>query len=562
VIPVAVIITCVGIIGFIYARQYIFDQWTTVTRLKLEKAAHQISMRLDEKLGLVNLIDQAQSMPHAELTQAFLVQELVELPGVRFIDIMPLEEGELSPENLGRMAGAPSEGLYTMELCGDFGFCAPTMNTAALDRALRIVKTLPPTNGNEGKRLLVRIGFESFLAPLTEMDMLKGSHAALVTSSGVFLAHTNRDIWGRQRLGDTGDPFELEALKQISMKHHGQVLGDGAPPERVVSFYKIDSINWYLVLFSKGEIILAPIVRFSQIYIITALGTLVVVILLIGFVTRPIGRSISRISEAAQKVQDGDYSVKLPEKGSDEIALLNSSFNNMIRGLRQREWIERTFGRYVDRKVAEELLHRPESLKLGGDKATVTIMMADLRNFTAASERLQPEDVIAMLNRYFARMISVVERYKGIIVDFYGDAILVFFNGVDPDLVTRTADALNCAMDMQREMEGFKTENQDLGLPALGMGVGIHTGEVIVGNIGAESRAKYGIVGSNVNLTARIQSAASAGKVVISEQTHEILAERMDVSREFSVCLKGVEGVKTLYEIDATSSSCIFPGNQ
>jgi class 3 adenylate cyclase len=354
----------------------------------------------------------------------------------------------------------------------------------------------------------------------------------------------------------------LEALKQISLKHHGQVLGKGNPPDRVVSFYKIDSINWYLVLFSKGHIILAPMVRFSQFYIITALAALVVVILLIGFVTRPVANSISAISEAARKVQEGDYSVKLEERGSDEIALLKRSFNNMTEGLKQREWVERTFGRYVDRKVAEELLNRPESLKLGGEKATVTIMMADLRNFTSVSEQLPPEEVIAMLNRYFARMIQVVERYKGIIVDFYGDAILVFFNGVETDLVRRTADALNCAMDMQREMEGFKQENKAEGLPPIGMGVGIHTGEVIVGNIGAESRAKYGIVGSNVNLTARIQSAASSGRIVISEHTHEVLAKRMDVAREFSVCLKGVEGVKTLYEIDGTSSTCIFDGAQ
>ncbi len=561
VIPVALILVLVGSIGFFFARKFVFDQWTKLTRLKLEKAAHQISMRLDEKLRLVNLIDRAQHIPSAELTQAFLIQELINKPGVRFVDIDYLPEEKIKDGFYSMDENMP-QGLYTMELCGDFGFCAPTMNAAALDRALRITKILEPSNGNSGKRLLVRIAFDSFLDPLTDMDLLKGSQAAIVTSTGVFLAHTDRDIWDRRRLGDNGDPFELRALEKISLNHHGQVLGDGTPPEKVLSFYKIDSINWYLALFSEGKIILAPMVRFSQFYVITAVGALIVVVLLIGFVTRPVARSIGQISEAAVKVQEGDYSVRLPEKGSDEIAILKRSFNGMIQGLKQREWIERTFGRYVDRKVAEELMNTPESLKLGGDKSTVTIMMADLRNFTSVSERLQPEQVIAMLNRYFARMIGVVERYKGIIVDFYGDAILVFFNGVDSEIESRAADALNCAMDMQREMDGFERENKAEGLPLIGMGVGIHTGEVIVGNIGAESRAKYGIVGSNVNLTARIQSAASLGKIVISQQTHDLLAEKMDVSREFSVCLKGVEGVKTLYEIDAMASTCIFPGTQ
>lgn len=561
VIPVALILIIVGSTGFFFAGKFVFDQWAKLTRLKLEKAAHQISMRLDEKLRLVNLIDQAQNIPKAELTQAFLTQQLISSPGVRFVDIAYLQP-ERKDDDFSAMAEETSQGLYTMELCGDFGFCAPTMNTAALDRALRITKILEPSNGNPGKRLLVRIAFDSFLDPLTDMDLIKGSQAAIVTSTGVFLAHTDRDYWDRQRLGDNGDPFELEALEQISMNHHGQVLGKGRPPDRVLSFYKIDSINWYLVLFSEGKIILAPMVRFSQFYVVTAVAALVIVVLLIGFVTRPVARSIGQISDAAIKVQEGDYSVRLPEKGSDEIAILMRSFNGMIEGLKKREWIERTFGRYVDRNVAEELMNRPESLKLGGDKSTVTIMMADLRNFTSVSERLQPEEVIALLNRYFARMIGVVERYKGIIVDFYGDAILVFFNGVDSEIQSRAADALNCAMDMQREMDGFMEENEAEGLPCIGMGVGIHTGEVIVGNIGAESRAKYGIVGSNVNLTARIQSAASLGKIVISQRTHDVLAEKMDVSREFSVCLKGVEGVKTLYEIDARASTCIFPGTQ
>jgi class 3 adenylate cyclase len=196
---------------------------------------------------------------------------------------------------------------------------------------------------------------------------------------------------------------------------------------------------------------------------------------------------------------------------------------------------------------------------MGGQKKVVTIMMADLRNFTSVSEKLEPEEVIRFLNLYFARMIWVIERYKGIIVDFYGDSILVFFDGVEADVNKRARDALSCALEMQQEQEGFLEEARSEGLPALRMGIGVHTGEVVVGNIGTDYRAKYGIVGSDVNLTARIQSTASGGKVVISEETYALTSDEVRVSADFDVCLKGVEKSRQLYEVEALSGQDSTP---
>ena len=295
-------------------------------------------------------------------------------------------------------------------------------------------------------------------------------------------------------------------------------------------------------------------VRFRSYFAIGAIASLVAILLLIRVTTRPVSKSIAQFSEAATRVRNGDYEVELPEETSDEIGQLGASFKKMIAGLKQRDLIEQTFGRYVDREVAEELMSRPEALRLGGEKRTVTIMMSDLRNFTAISEKLQPEEVIKMLNRYFARMIEVIERYRGIIVDFYGDSILVFFNGLEADVDTRALDALRCALEMQKEFEEFVTENVRQGLPVLAMGIGIHTGEVIVGNIGTESRAKYGIVGSDVNLTDRIQATAEGGKVVISGRTYDAISAYLKVSLEFKAYLKGVEEIQQLYEIESVNS--------
>ncbi len=557
-VPVTLILVVTGIAGFFFARKFLLEQWSDSVRLRLDRSAHQISMKLNEKLRVIDLISKAQDIPSRAVTQAFLIQQLIAQDGVLFVDIEPVKSDAkgkskeaMSPEAIGASMG---DGLYTMELCTDVGFCAPAMDPNALDRSLRIVKILPGGDGFPPRRLVVRIRFNSFMEAIRAMDMGEGSYACLVTSTGQFLAHTDKSMTGRKMLGDNGDPLEKKVLKEIRKKGYGTAFGKGHPPRLVAGFHKISAINWYILLFSKGSVVMRPIVQFRFYYTVAGIIALLVIVLLIRLTTRSVGRSIAEISAAAARVRNGDYSVKLSEDRSDEIGELKWGFNQLVEGLQKRDLIEQTFGRYVDKKVAEELMSKPEALRLGGEKRTVTIMMSDLRNFTSVSEKLQPEVVIKMLNRYFARMIAVIELHRGIIVDFYGDSILVFFNGSDEEVPTRALDAVKCALEMQREHHNFVRENEAEGLPVVMMGIGIHTGEVIVGNIGTESRAKYGIVGSDVNITDRIQATASAGKVVISEKTYEAIADKTTVSFGFRVCLKGVEDQKKLYEVESVES--------
>jgi class 3 adenylate cyclase len=510
-------------------------------------------MKLDEKLELIKLIAKAEDVPDQAVLQTFLIQQLVEKEGVRFVDIESLSETETDPESssASQFNFDGVDGLYTMELCGDFGFCAPVMDPNASDRALKIVRILGRPESGHLKRLIVRVNFDSFLEPIKQMELWHGSTGCLVTSTGQLLAHTHKSMSDRRRLGETGNEFELRLLEAIRHQAFGTVWGKGHPPDLIASFYKMPSINWYLVLFTQGNVLLGPIVQFRDYYMLGGILCLIVILLIIRFMTRSVAASISTISLAAAKVAEGDYTVQVPVTSNDEIGTLSSGFNNMIEGLQKRELIEQTFGRYVDKNIAAELMSRPEALKLGGQKRTVSIMMSDLRNFTGISEKLPPEVVIKMLNRYFARMISVIEHHKGIIVDFYGDSILVFFDGIEADVEKRALDAVQCAIEMQSSHHAFVQENIDRGLPEINMGIGVHTGEVIVGNIGTESRAKYGIVGSDVNLTDRIQATASAGKVIISESTYELIKDKLMVSLQFTACLKGLEDQKKLYEIEA-----------
>jgi class 3 adenylate cyclase len=211
-------------------------------------------------------------------------------------------------------------------------------------------------------------------------------------------------------------------------------------------------------------------------------------------------------------------------------------------------FIRTTFGRYLTDEVVTSLLDSPEGLKLGGEKRHVTILMADLRGFTSLSGRLGPEQVVAILNRYLGAMADIIMEYQGTIDEFIGDAIFVIF-GAPLWMNDHAQRAVACAVAMQLAMATVNAQNRAEGLPEVEMGVGVNTGEVVVGNIGSHKRAKYGLVGSHVNLTARIESYTIGGQILISEATRQAIGSDVTVEAQIAVEAKGIEQPITVYDV-------------
>jgi len=210
--------------------------------------------------------------------------------------------------------------------------------------------------------------------------------------------------------------------------------------------------------------------------------------------------------------------------------------------------IRQVFGRYLSNNVVANLLENPEGLKLGGERRQITILTSDLRGFTALSEQLQPEEVINILNFYLEYMADVIGKYHGTIDEFMGDGILVLFGAP----IARENDAVRavaCACAMQLAMGAVNEKMKELGLPGLEMGIGIHTGEVVVGNIGSEKRAKYGIVGSQVNLTYRIESYTRGGQILITQPTLKEAGPDVKIEMQKQVQPKGFKQPITIYEV-------------
>ena len=221
--------------------------------------------------------------------------------------------------------------------------------------------------------------------------------------------------------------------------------------------------------------------------------------------------------------------------------------------LRNR-FIQSLFGRYLSDEVVAGLLATPEGPRLGGEQKKVTLLMSDLRGFTPLTEGLSPDQVLRLLNSYLGAMADVILSHQGTIDEFVGDAILAIFGAP----LAREDDArraVQCAVEMQAAIQELNRRNEAEGLPRLEMGVAVHTGQVIVGNIGSERRTKYGVVGSAVNHAGRIESFTVGGQVLISDATLRDAGEGVRVGSRLAIDAKGTRERIVVYDLRGFGAS-------
>ena len=253
--------------------------------------------------------------------------------------------------------------------------------------------------------------------------------------------------------------------------------------------------------------------------------------------------NLRHLTYKTQQIAAGDLEQKVDFMGEFSIA-----FNQMTQQLkdsyqeleRRNEFIRRVFGRYTSDEVVEALLDAPDGLKLGGEKRNVTILMSDLRGFTALAERLEATEVVSLLNHYLSAMVEVIQKHGGTIDEIIGDAILVLF-GAPVATENDSQRAVLCALGMQKAMAGVNEQNRRSGWPEIEMGIGVHSGEVVVGNIGSVKRSKYGVVGRTINTTARIESFTAGGQIIVSPTLIGGAGQGLILGDEVEVHAKGMK---------------------
>jgi len=252
--------------------------------------------------------------------------------------------------------------------------------------------------------------------------------------------------------------------------------------------------------------------------------------------------NLKHITWKTQQIAAGDLDQKI-----DFMGAFSAAFNSMTQQLkdsfkeleRRNRFIRETFGRYMSDEIVEALLDMPDGLKLGGEKREVTVLLSDLRGFTALAERLEPHDVVALLNNYLSVMVEQTQKWRGTINAITGDSILTLFGA---PLVVEDAGrrAALCALEMQKSMQEVNSYNLRMGWPEIEMGIALHTGETVIGNIGSTKRTTYSVIGRNVNLTARIESYSVGRQILVSPAFVSAAGDGLILGEEIEVHAKGM----------------------
>ncbi len=258
---------------------------------------------------------------------------------------------------------------------------------------------------------------------------------------------------------------------------------------------------------------------------------------IVTLMSQRIRHAMQTLLSDMQRVLQGDLSQLWQPQTTDEFFDLGIGFNAMVRGLQEREAIKDTFGRFVSRDVAQAVLEN--RIAFQGEMREVTILFQDIRGFTSLSERTPPAELLRILNAFFTEMVAAVEAYGGIVKQFTGDGVMALFGAPvqHPDDPIR---AVQAAIDMLNRLENFNQRRQDGDAPWR-IGVGIHTGEVVAGPIGPDTRFEYGVVGDPVNLASRVQDLTKevGAAILVTDTTAAYLGERFQFGKQAVLSVKG-----------------------
>jgi adenylate cyclase len=259
------------------------------------------------------------------------------------------------------------------------------------------------------------------------------------------------------------------------------------------------------------------------VYVLVGIG---LALLLARTLTRPLAAAAA----ALRRIESGEVNVRLRTSSGDEVGVLEDGVNTMAAALGEKERILQTFGRVVEPAVRDVLL--AGNLRLGGEMRQASILFCDLRGFTGLAEQTAPAEVVSTLNEFFSAMAGWVRDCGGHVDKFVGDAMLVVFglfaNGSATDARDAAQAALRCGVGMHTALAALNERRVAAGRPRLAMSIGIHSGEVLAGTIGAQHRHEYTVIGDAVNVAARLQSlcAERGHRLLASENAHRLAAEQ------------------------------------
>jgi adenylate cyclase len=370
----------------------------------------------------------------------------------------------------------------------------------------------------------------------------------MINREGDILVHTD------DSLVRSGANYTAPFIRTMRESGGGnqQTLFTGEDGKRYFGAYTPLSMGGAEVITNvEYDVVFEGIVTTTRRNIFLTAGVLFLSILFVWFFSKTISTPLKTLSAAAERIRDGQYKVDLASGRGDEIGLLTESFVEMSRGLEERERLKDTFGRFINKEIAEQAMKG--ELKLGGETKRVSIFFSDIRGFTAMSEKFEPREVVEFLNQYLTRMVDCVDQTGGVVDKFIGDAIMGVW-GAPISSGNPAQDALNCvraALLMRKSLWEYNKSRGGPERPLIRNGCGINTGDVVAGQIGSSQRMEYTVIGDAVNLASRTESLNKPlhTDILITENTWALVKDFIIAEEMPPVTVKGKEKPVRLFAV-------------
>ena len=303
--------------------------------------------------------------------------------------------------------------------------------------------------------------------------------------------------------GNVSPKFGEEVVNSLNQISEGEgmmsILGD----RYITQMGSYNNESGYLFA-TNLDASLIPFKEIQNNILMTGLGVLLVGILFSILFAKRIAMPLRSLLEGTKGVIDDNYDFEIKHTSSDEVGELSKAFNHMLKGLREKKYIQDTFGKYVHPSIVENILSNPENIQPGGSRNYQSVLFCDVANFTSFSETMAPESLIHLLNEYLGAMTEEISKTHGILDKYIGDAIMAFWG---PPFTPGNHSLLACqaALNMQSQLNILRPQWLAKGLPEIRMRVGVATGHMIVGNIGSEKNLEYTCIGDTVNYSSRLE---------------------------------------------------------
>ncbi len=404
-----------------------------------------------------------------------------------------------------------------------------------------------------------RLALEVLTSRMLDNETVFGT--AILDKSGLVLSQAGHTPLPRTNGSATAAGSTPAALHRLEWSP--RTSSDSRPQERnLVTF--VSQIRFEQVTAGHAVISLSRSVLDASLdHAMQRIGLVSALVWLIGLVltyitSRLVSRPIHQLIGASRALEDGHFHFRFQNRPNDEIGNIMGAINRMAEGMQKKAHVEHTLSRYMSPGVVREVLSNSDRLRLGGTSVDATVLFTDVIGFTSMAENMPPEDVCNLLNEYFELIVRACQKNQGMVDKYIGDCAMLAFGVPDPD-PEHCFHAITCALLIQRLIADENTRRQQQGELTIEFRLGLNSGKMLAGNMGAHQRMEYTVVGESVNLASRLCSVGDAGQVVISEAVYQRpeIAERV-IARPFhSIRLRGIERPVVTYLVEG-----LAPGYQ